>query len=49
VPAIPEGVENTPVTIEARRACRQWRSINTAEPVPFEDVTDTQDVTGRVA
>jgi hypothetical protein len=34
---------------EARRACREWRSINTAEPILFEDVTDNPGVAGRVA
>lgn len=26
---------------EARKACREWHSINATEPVLFEDITET--------
>lgn len=34
---------------EARRACREWHSINATEPVLFEDLTGTLDIADRTA
>ena len=34
---------------EARKACREWQSISTAEPILYEDPAGDPDLTGAAA
>jgi predicted acetyltransferase len=34
---------------EARRACREWHSISTTEPILYEDSTDSPEQAGCAA